>query len=164
MGIDPGSRLTGYAFLEDVKNGFKVHGLGCVDLRSFDNMGDKLNHLHKALRELVDQFKPDAGAVETQFYGANAKTAFIIGQVRGCVLLTFSEFTLPYGEYPPATVKKAVTGNGQAKKDQLARTLERLTGLKNLEDNLDASDALGIAFTYLQQNQHSSYKTEPGKL
>jgi len=150
LGIDPGSRTTGYAFLEEQNNRIIVHNIGTIELKQFTTMGDKLNHLHKALSELIQCHGPDMAAVETQFFGVNAKSAFVVGQVRGIVLLNFSEAGIPYSEYAPATIKKVVTGNGQAKKDQLARMLSQLTGLKNLEKHLDASDALGVAFTHLQ--------------
>jgi crossover junction endodeoxyribonuclease RuvC len=92
--------------------------------------------------------------VETQFHGINTKSAFMLGQVRGAVLLSFAKNHLPYGEYSPATIKKTVAGNGRASKEQMIYMVSLLTGTRELEKSSDAADALGIAYTHFQQHKN----------
>lgn len=150
LGIDPGSRVTGYGVLEVAGNKARTLGAGTIRLDREPDMPARLHRLHQALDELVTTWKPDHGSVETQFHGVNAKSALVVGQVRGVVLLSFARHGLEWGEYPPATVKKSVTGNGQAAKEQVAAMLESLTGATGLAASMDAADALGIAYTHWQ--------------
>ncbi len=148
LGIDPGSRITGYGVLRVTDGKHHLLGAGTIRLDKEPDMPAKLLRLRRALDELVSTWSPTHASVETQFHGINAKSALVVGQVRGVVLLSFAEHRLIWGEYPPATMKKTVTGNGQAAKEQVALMLETLTGATGLSASLDAADALGLAYTH----------------
>lgn len=148
LGIDPGSRYCGYGLI--------VHGgLGKIAYRECGVIEPKLSaalelRLGELLGELVtliEETKPHALAVEGVFAGKNARTAFSLGQARGVVLAVAGAQRLPVFEYAPATVKRAVAGNGNASKQQVSRMVRALCGLQSTP-RVDATDALAIAITH----------------
>ncbi|MGE4159418.1 MAG: crossover junction endodeoxyribonuclease RuvC [Planctomycetota bacterium] len=153
LGVDPGTRVTGYGVLDGSASTPRVIAAGVVNLAALPTLPRKLLKLHEALEQLILQYKPDEGAVETQFHGVNARSAFLVGQARGIVLFTFEERGLPCGEYTPATVKKTVAGHGRATKEQILRMIATLTRTKLPPGSHDAADAVGIAYTHLQRRR-----------
>ena len=153
LGVDPGTRLTGYGVLDGSGRIPRVVAAGVIKLGSLPSLPRKLVQLHESLEELIALHRPDEGAVETQFHGVNARSAFLVGQARGIVLFTFEKRRLPCGEYSPATVKKTVAGHGRATKEQLLKMIATLTGTRLPPGSHDAADALGIAYTHLQRSR-----------
>ena len=96
-----------------------------------------------------DRFKPDEIAIENPFYAQNIKTALILGQVRGAVLVAVANNGLPLFEYSPLEIKKSVTGYGQADKNQVRLMVSTLLQIENKSLEIDASDALATAFCHL---------------
>jgi crossover junction endodeoxyribonuclease RuvC len=111
-------------------------------------MAQRLIDLHQKLGELIGQFHPDAAAVEDLFFATNARTAMSVGQARGVLLLTLAQAGLPVFEYTPLQVKQAVTGYGQADKNQVQQMVRMLLHLEELPRPDDAADALAVSICH----------------
>jgi len=148
LGIDPGSITTGYALLDKNGNDFRVLEYGTIHAPAGHALEDRLVHIITRLEELLDQYKPEALAMEGVFFAKNAKSALVLGHIRGAVLVTCRKRSMTFAEYPPKVVKQAVTGNGAAPKEQVANMIFARLGIESSELPLDASDALAIAWTH----------------
>lgn len=148
LGIDPGTRHLGWGVLE--QHGTKIThvGHGVVSPDADARLADRLVHLDEALEHLVEKFRPDAAAVEAIFYAKDAQAAAKLGHARGVILLRLAKSRLPIHEYPPARVKRAVVGKGQATKEQVAHLMRALLHLAEPPKH-DAADALANAFAHL---------------
>ena len=148
LGIDPGTRKTGWGVAE--QRNTKVVGIaaGVIRLRPDDPLADRLEIVFDRLDALIGEHRPDAIAVEDIFYAKHANAAIKLGHVRGVVLLLVAKRQLPLAEYPPALVKRTVAGRGAADKAQIARVVGAMLGLTELPAE-DATDALAIALTHL---------------
>ncbi|MBI4583886.1 MAG: crossover junction endodeoxyribonuclease RuvC [Planctomycetes bacterium] len=152
LGIDPGTRSVGYAVLEldrSLKPVVLAHGAAAA--RAALPISDRLKKIYLSLAGLLEKSRPDVVVVEEVFYGKNFQSALKIGEGRGVVLLAAALAGRAVVEYPPATVKQAVTGNGRATKDQVERVIARLLKLEKPIASPDAADALAIAFCHAQR-------------
>lgn len=145
LGIDPGIADTGWGVIE-VKN----NRLTCLDYGSIKTaaglpLADRLEIISLELTKLIKKYQPDLMAVEELFFSSNAKTALIVGQARGVVILTAKQHKIPSVEFTPFQVKQAVSTYGHAKKDQVQRMVKLILNLKDLPRPDDAADALAIA-------------------
>lgn len=148
LGIDPGSRVTGWAIL-DVDGWTRVLvGHGVVRPASGLDLAGRLAHLAAGLREVLLAHGPDACAVEQVFSAKNARSALVLGHARGIALLVAAESGVPVHEYTALQVKQAVTGYGRAEKGQVQRALAVQLGLPSLPRPVDASDALAVALCH----------------
>lgn len=148
LGIDPGSITTGYAFLEKNGTNLKVLEYGVLHAPADHALEDRLLHIVSKLEDLLDRYRPDALSMEGVFFAKNAKSALVLGHIRGAVLVACRKHGLTYSEYPPKVVKQAVTGNGNANKEMVANMIFAHLGIKGSDLPLDASDALAIAWTH----------------
>jgi len=154
LGIDPGSVRTGWAVVSTGKRDFQVMGYGTIHLEA-PAIADRLVVLHRELAALIDTYKPDAAAVEALFQSANVhnyQSILKLGHARGVALLALVEHGISVAEYPPAEVKKALTGHGRAEKDQVREMIRSLLHLKAVPAQ-DASDALAIAVCHCFREQ-----------
>ena len=147
LGVDPGSRATGFGLVRE-----EGQHLSHLDHGRVSSGGDlpleiSLCRIFDALNDLIQRHRPQALALEEIFLAANVKSAFILGQVRGVVLLAAAKASLPVYHYAPRVVKKAVVGYGQATKDQVQLMVERLLGLKITDQH--AADALAVGLCHL---------------
>jgi crossover junction endodeoxyribonuclease RuvC len=157
LGVDPGSRLTGYGCVE--VSGGKLQSVehGTLKLASTSGkqeveLEERLLLLFQGLGEVLDRLKPDAFVVERVFFAKNAVSSLKLGQARGVVVVSGALRGIPFFEYSASEVKRAVTGSGAADKDQVARVLELLLGGQDFKTS-DASDALALAVCHAQQFQ-----------
>ena len=148
LGIDPGSITTGYAFIEKTDAGIHVLEYGVLHAPASHAVEDRLLHIVTELEALLDRYRPDALAMEGVFFAKNAKSALVLGHVRGAVLVACRKRGMTFSEYPPKAVKQAVTGDGSASKEQVANLVFARLGIESSELPLDASDALAIAWTH----------------
>ena len=148
LGIDPGSITTGYAFLEQSGKGFKVLEYGTFHAPANRDLEDRLVHIVTELETLLDKYRPDALAMEGVFFAKNAKSALVLGHIRGAVLVACRKRGMSFNEYPPKVVKQSVTGDGSASKEQVANMVFAQLGIEKGDLPLDASDALAIAWTH----------------
>lgn len=147
LGIDPGSRVTGYGIVEGGWGSARCIAYGTLRLGDNRPMGERLADLYEALGRLVRDHAVDEVAVERVFVARNADSALKLGHARGVVLLVVQQAGLPLFEYTPAQVKKSVTGSGRAIKGQMVSLVRAILGL-DADPPEDAADALAIAMTH----------------
>jgi crossover junction endodeoxyribonuclease RuvC len=146
LGVDPGSRHTGFGVIEASGQEFLHLASGQINAGSSPPLENRLCRIYDGLEELVRTHRPDAVAVEEIFLASNVRSAFILGQVRGVVLLLAAKTSLPIFQYPPLVVKKAVVGYGQASKAQVQLMVEQMLGLKLTSEH--AADALAVSLCH----------------
>jgi crossover junction endodeoxyribonuclease RuvC len=148
LGLDPSLRSTGYGVLEQTGDRTSVIAYGTIKPRSAGELPVKLLGIKSTIDELIARHEPEEAAVENPFYARNIKTALILGQVRGAVLVAVAGRGLPLFEYSPLEIKKAVTGYGQAEKGQVNTMIRALLGIEEAVEE-DAADALSCALCHL---------------
>lgn len=148
LGIDPGSITTGYAFLDTDGKCPKVLEYGVLHASETKALEDRLLHIITELEKLLDKYHPQALSMEGVFFAKNARSALVLGHIRGAVLVTCRRRGMTYNEYPPTVVKQAVAGTGNASKEQVANMVFARLGIEGDGLPLDASDALAIAWTH----------------
>ena len=150
LGIDPGSRQTGYGIVE--RRGSRIRAIGHGVIRCPRGpLPDRLAHLARALADVVRQHTPDAAAVEALFHGVNTRSLIVLAQARGALLATLAVEGLEIAEFAPAEVKTAVTGSGRADKIQVARMVGLMLGIEDRGLAADTTDALAVAICYAQR-------------
>jgi crossover junction endodeoxyribonuclease RuvC len=149
IGIDPGTKTTGFGILEYKNDKFKVVKYGTIKPSSHLSLAEKLKEIKYELEEIVSKYNPEAAAIENLFYAKNVKTALVLGGVRGVILSVLASFKCPVFEYSPLEVKKAVTGYGGADKSQVKKMIISLIGIEDEKIEKDVSDALAIAICHL---------------
>jgi len=147
LGLDPGSRHTGYGLIRTGEGAAALVASGRLSPPAAWALPRRLAHLHQGLTELMSGFSPEAVAVETLFTGRNIRSAVILAQARGVALLAAAQGGAEIFEYAPREIKNAVTGHGQAGKDQVAFMVAELL---NHREPLppDAADALATALCH----------------
>ncbi|MFA4941756.1 MAG: crossover junction endodeoxyribonuclease RuvC [Patescibacteria group bacterium] len=148
LGIDPGLADTGYGVIEREKNG-KLTCLeyGTIKTPAKENLDARLEMINSKLDKIIKKHKPGLIAVEELFFCKNVKTALVVGQARGVILLTARQNKIPMVEATPLQVKQAVSAYGQASKLQVQKMVKLLLNLKELPKPDDAADALAIAIS-----------------
>ncbi|GIV85196.1 MAG: crossover junction endodeoxyribonuclease RuvC [Candidatus Roseilinea sp.] len=154
LGIDPGIATTGYGIVREEADGRLVAlAHGAIETPKGEALPRRLQMLQRQLEALIAAWQPEEAAVEELFFATNAKTAMIVGQARGVVLLTLCNAQIEVHEYTPLQVKQAVSGYGQADKRQMKEMVRLLLGLPAIPQPDDAADALAIAVTHLQSRR-----------
>jgi len=149
LGIDPGSRVTGYGVVEG--EGSRLVCLGCGTIRPRPGaLVDRLGEIHRGVALLIERHAPDQVVFEAVFAAKNVRSALVLGQARGAALAACGSAGCQVAEYTPAEVKTAVAGNGRAGKDQIQHMVKLLLGLSE-RPVTDAADALAVAICHLQQ-------------
>lgn len=145
LGLDPGIADTGYGLIK--VDGVKLTCLayGSIKTPAGAELISRLNILHRELDRLIRKYQPATAAVEQLFFNKNVRTALIVGQARGVVLLTLSQHKLAVRDFTPAQVKLAVTAYGQASKLQVQKMVKIILNLRELPRPDDAADALAVA-------------------
>jgi crossover junction endodeoxyribonuclease RuvC len=148
LGIDPGTANTGYGVV--ARDGARLVALdgGVIETVAGADPGARLASIHARVCALLDEHGPDALAVEDLYFGANARSAFAVGQARGVVVLAAGQRGLPCCSYTPQQVKGAVCGSGRAGKQQVQRMVQTLLGLSELPRPDHAADALAVAICH----------------
>lgn len=148
LGVDPGSRVCGYGVITvEGPRRYRYVECGVLTAPPRAPAEARLGEIARSLVELVREVAPDALAVEDVFSHVNPRSALALAQARGTVLAVAGMAGLPVFSYPPARVKQAVTGRGRASKDQVARMVRVLIGLRRTPRS-DAADALAVAIAH----------------
>ena len=150
LGIDPGSRVTGWGVVERGGTAFRQVASGAIRLGARGALADRLARLHAECLALVATWRPDVVVLERNFVAHNVQSAFRIGEVRGVVLSAAGAHGYVVHEYAPAAVKLAAVGHGAADKETVTRGVIALLGLA-ARPSTDAADALALALCHLQQ-------------
>jgi crossover junction endodeoxyribonuclease RuvC len=153
LGVDPGSLRTGYGAIETDGRRHRLLERGTIAPSSRLPLPARLRAIHEGVAALIARLSPDALAVEDVFHAANARTALVLGHVRGVVLLAGAQAGVPVHEFPPATVKQQITGFGRAEKGQVAFMVARLLELPGEGEAGDAADALAVALCLAHQHR-----------
>jgi crossover junction endodeoxyribonuclease RuvC len=148
LGIDCGSRYTGYGVIDCRPGGHRLVEAGVIETRAADAFPRRLRVIGERLREVIAEFKPDEAAVEDTFTHLNARSALKLTHVRGVALFVLAEADIEVAEYAPARIKLTVAGNGNAPKQQVEWMTCALLGLTEPIDSLDASDAVAVALCH----------------
>lgn len=156
LGIDLGLGRLGWGVI-DVQSAtlrqrsgqdFKVQNYGCIETLKDLSVQKRLWQIYSELQTIINNERPESLALEELFFNTNAKTAFLVGQTRGVVLLLAEQYTLPVGIYTPLQVKIALTGYGRAEKFQIGQMVKVLLHLPTIPKPDDTADALAIALTH----------------
>lgn len=152
LGIDPGSRITGYGLIQVKSNNqYTFIACGCIRIEK-ETLGNKLKRIHEVIAELVQTFLPEEAAVEQLFFHENPGTAIKLGQARGAAIAAAALHGLSIHEYTARQVKKSVVGYGAATKEQIQHMIQILLNLKE-KPQVDAADALAIALCHAYTRQ-----------
>lgn len=156
LGIDPGTATTGYGLLE-VNGKLDVREFGLIETAKELAPEVRLAAIFESLNTIIKRFSPDVLAMEKVFFATNAKTAIRVGQAQGVILLSAAQASIPVMEYAPGTIKKIITGDGRAKKDDIKKSVRALLGprvrsRKHKKTHFDnEADALAVAVCHVYQ-------------
>jgi crossover junction endodeoxyribonuclease RuvC len=146
LGIDPGSRLTGYGIIETLPNSYRYVSSGVLKIQA-DDFPKKLKQIFDGILQLVEKYQPEHMAIEQVFMGKNADSALKLGQARGAAICAVQTREISVFEYAAREVKLAIVGKGSADKLQVQQMVKLLLNIQG-ELQIDASDALGIAICH----------------
>nr|WP_317163648.1 crossover junction endodeoxyribonuclease RuvC [Mucilaginibacter aquatilis] len=146
LGIDPGTVVMGYGLIKEVGSKTELIALGVVKIPgNADDHMLKLQRIFEKTIALIDNYNPDALAIEAPFYGKNIQVMLKLGRAQGTAIAAALSRNIPVNEYSPRKIKQAITGNGNATKEQVAAMLQRLLNFKETPEFLDATDGLAVA-------------------
>lgn len=148
LGIDPGIGRMGWGIIKDEAGKQTPLEFGCFETSSKENLDKRLEQIYHFVLSLINKFTPEIMAIEQLYFAANSKTALIVGQARGVILLAAAKGKIPTMSYTPLQVKQAITGYGKADKNQIQQMVTALLHLSNRTKRDDAADALAIALTH----------------
>ncbi|MDO9307868.1 MAG: crossover junction endodeoxyribonuclease RuvC [Deltaproteobacteria bacterium] len=148
LGVDPGSRITGYGIVDQTGNRLVHVDNGAIFTDSADDFPGRLKRIFDGLSEIILQYHPDEVAIENIFFSTNVQSALKLGQARGAAIVAAVNANLPVAEYSALQVKQAVVGQGRAEKSQVQKMLKSLLGLPEIAQ-ADASDALAVAVCHI---------------
>ena len=154
LGIDPGSRVTGYGVIEISAREAKYVDSGCIRTGGGD-LPDRLKKIYLGVREITDHYKPQQMAVEQVFMGRNADSALKLGQARASAICAVFDHDISVFEYAARQIKLAIAGKGSADKTQVQHMVKVLLKLQG-DPQMDASDALAVALCHFHTNQTTS--------
>ncbi len=153
LGIDPGTNVMGYGLITVIGNKAKMLAMGVIDLRKMHDPYLRLGHIFERVTGIIDAYHPDELAIEAPFFGKNVQSMLKLGRAQGVAIAAAIKRDIPIHEYAPLKIKMAITGQGQASKEQVAGMLKRLLKLEDSEmpKFMDATDALGAAYCHFMQ-------------
>lgn len=163
LGIDPGTTVMGYGIISVKKNKIKLILLDELLLHKLSSHELKLKRIFEKTLALVDNYHPDELAIEAPFFGKNVQSMLKLGRAQGVAMAAGLHREVPITEYSPKKIKMAITGNGNASKEQVAGMLKNLLKLKELPKRLDATDGLAAAVCHhFNSGKISSSKSYSG--
>jgi crossover junction endodeoxyribonuclease RuvC len=153
LGIDCGSRITGYGVVDTHGSDCFFVQCGAISARADGSLADRLKFIHAGIKGVISDLCPDAAVFESLFYASNVQSALKLGHVRGVSIMAAAEANLPVFEYSPMEVKSAVTGYGRAEKPQVQQMVRALLKLKTPPEPYDAADALAVAICHVHSDR-----------
>ncbi len=153
LGIDPGTNVMGYGVIKAKGQQAEIVAMGVIDMRKEADPYLRLGHIFERVTGIIDSYLPDEMAIEAPFFGKNVQSMLKLGRAQGVAIAAAINHSVPIHEYAPLKIKMAITGNGQASKEQVAGMLQRILHLSNDEmpKFMDATDALGAAYCHFMQ-------------
>lgn len=154
LGIDPGTQITGFGLIQKNGRGWCHLDNGLIQPRPKTPLPDRLQFIFQKITAMIEQFRPAEIALEDLFFAKNAKSALKLGHARGVVMLAAAQYQIPVFEYPPAQIKMALSGFGQATKTQMQKMVKIHLKLAEVAEE-NASDALAAALCHSQTRRFS---------
>lgn len=153
LGIDPGTNVMGYGVLRVSGNKAQMMAMGVIDLRKMHDPYLRLGRIFERVTGIINEYLPDEMAIEAPFFGKNVQSMLKLGRAQGVAIAAAIHHDIPIHEYAPLKIKMAITGQGQASKDQVAGMLQRLLHIdkNDMPKFMDATDALGAAYCHFLQ-------------
>ncbi len=151
MGIDPSLTSTGYAFIRIDRERLSPLSFGEIKTKSGQPLSERLAIIYRKISDLLEEYLPDEVAIEEVFYARNPKSALMLGYARGAALLAAANREIPVAEYSAREIKLAVTGYGNASKEQVRRMIKLRVTLPEGKVNYDVSDAFAVAICHLHR-------------
>ena len=153
LGIDPGTNVMGYGVLKVNGNKAELVVMGVIDMRKERDVYLRLGKIFDRVTGIIDEYLPDEMAIEAPFFGKNVQSMLKLGRAQGVAIAAAIHHGVPIHEYAPLKIKMAITGNGQASKEQVAAMLQRLLRIDadEMPKLMDATDALGVAYCHFMQ-------------
>lgn len=145
LGIDPGTTIMGFGLIKVVGKKAEFMQLNELQLKKYNDHYLKLKLIFERTVELIDTYHPDEIAIEAPFFGKNVQSMLKLGRAQGVAMAAGLSREVPITEYSPKKIKMAITGNGNASKEQVAKMLQSVLQLKELPKNLDSTDGLAAA-------------------
>ena len=158
LGVDPGTNVTGYAIIEVKGNEIKVITADVFKLQKLEDHQTKLKEIFLQLQDVIETYLPSELAIEAPFFGKNVQSMIKLGRAQGVAMAAAMTMGLKIYEYSPKKIKLAITGSGNASKEQVMFMLEHRMRIKMDSKNLDASDALATAVCHFQQKGNPTIK------
>ncbi|NRD19191.1 crossover junction endodeoxyribonuclease RuvC [Winogradskyella eckloniae] len=159
LGIDPGTTIMGFGLIKVVGKKMEFMQLNELILKKYDDHYLKLKLIFERTVELIDTYHPDEIAIEAPFFGKNVQSMLKLGRAQGVAMAAGLSREVPITEYAPKKIKMAITGNGNASKEQVAKMLQSMLGLKTIPKNLDSMDGLAAAVCHF----YNQGRVEVGK-
>ena len=154
LGVDPGLNNTGFGILDYKGSKIKVVAYGLITPPSNESIPNRLEYLNSHMNDLIDKFKPMYMAIEDSFYSQNVKSAILLGQARGVLLLSAASRGIPSMVYAPRKIKQSVTGSGSSSKQQVKYMVEKILDIEKKISSFDITDALAIGICHINQNKY----------
>ena len=162
LGIDPGTNVMGYGIIKVEDRNAKMVAMGVIDMRKENDPYLRLGKIFERVTGIIDEFLPDEMAIEAPFFGKNVQSMLKLGRAQGVAIAAAIHHSVPIHEYAPMKIKLALTGNGNASKEQVAGMLQKLLKLdkEEMPAFMDATDALAAAYCHFMQmsTHYSSWK------
>ncbi|MBK8443830.1 MAG: crossover junction endodeoxyribonuclease RuvC [Sphingobacteriales bacterium] len=150
IGIDPGTQILGYSVIcSQPKQMARVLEVGILRLEKYEDAHVKLKVIFEKMRSLIRSYRPHEMAIEAPFYGKNVQSMLKLGRAQGVAIACGMLHDMQVTEYSPKSVKQAISGNGNASKEQVAAMVQHILKLKEMPDDFNATDALGVALCHL---------------
>ncbi len=151
LGIDPGTTIMGYGLIQIKGKKMELLQMGVLHLSKLSSHELKLKRIFERTLAMIDEYKPDELAVEAPFFGKNVHSMLKLGRAQGVAMAAGLYRDIPIFEYSPKKIKKSITGNGNASKEQVAAMLKSLLTIKEMPKHLDATDGLAAAVCHFFQ-------------
>lgn len=152
LGIDPGTIVLGYGIIEVERQKVTLLSMGVIHLSKYEDHLQKLKIIYEKIQGLIDNYQPEACAIEAPFFGKNVQSMLKLGRAQGVAIAAALTKNVDVFEYSPKKIKQSVTGNGNASKEQVASMLQQLIKFEFQPKFLDATDGLAAAVCHHFQN------------
>ena len=159
LGIDPGTTIMGFGIIKVVGKSMEFVQMNELILKKYSDPYTKLKIIFERTLELIDTYHPDEIAIEAPFFGKNVQSMLKLGRAQGVAMAAGLSRQIPITEYLPKKIKMAITGNGNASKEQVAKMLQSTLKIKTLPKNLDSTDGLAAAVCHF----YNAGKPQVGK-
>ena len=149
LGLDPGTNIMGFGLIEIQNENIKLIQYGVINLKKYKDHTEKLGMIFENVNKLIKDYNPNEISIEAPFFGKNVQSMLKLGRAQGVAMVAGKINGIKISEYAPRKIKKSVTGNGNASKEQLSEIIKKTLNInENINKKLDASDALGAALCH----------------